>query len=139
MGTKLKYSTTCHPQTDGQTEVTNRTLGTILRVLVKTNVKAWDLLLPHAEFAYNTAPSKTTSLSPFKVMFGVDPLSPLDLVPREMNEKPNVDVSRRVEEIQRLHEMVKSMIEKANASYQVQARKHKKKVVFHPGDLVWFT
>jgi len=51
LGTKLKYSTICHPQTDGQTEVTNRTLGTLLRALIKPHTKAWDLLLPHAEFA----------------------------------------------------------------------------------------
>ena len=95
------------------------------------------MLLPHAEFAYNKVPSKTTSLSAFKVVYGVDPLSPLDLVPRETNEKPNVDANRRVEEIQKLHEMVESKIEKANASYQAQASKHKKKVVFYPGDLVW--
>jgi len=48
LGTKLKFSTTCHPQTDGQTEVVNRTLGTLLRVLVKKNLKVWDLLLAHA-------------------------------------------------------------------------------------------
>jgi len=60
MGTKLEYSTTCHPQTDGQTEVTNRTLGTLLRVLLKSNVKAWDSLLPQTEFTYNKAPSKAT-------------------------------------------------------------------------------
>jgi len=58
VGTKLKYSMTCHPQTDGQTEVTNQTLGTLLRALIKLKSKAWDLLLPHAEFAYNKAPAK---------------------------------------------------------------------------------
>ena len=137
MGTKLKYSTTCHPQTDGQTEVTNRTLGALLRVLVKSNGKAWDLLLPQAEFAFNKSPSKATGLSPFKVVYGVDPLSPFDLVPRGMNEKPHEEASKRVEEIQKLHEMVKLKIERTNASYEKQANKHKKKVIFQPGDLVW--
>ena len=39
-GTKLKYSTTCYPQTDRQTEVTNQTLGTLLRALIKPHAKA---------------------------------------------------------------------------------------------------
>jgi len=75
------YSTICHLQIDGQTEVTNRTLETLLRALIKPHAKAWYLLLPHAEFAYNKASSKATGLSPFKVVYGIDPLSPIDLTP----------------------------------------------------------
>jgi len=41
-----------------------------------------------------------------------------------------------VEEIQKIHELVRSRIEKTDASYQAQANKNKKRVVFQPGDLV---
>ena len=104
MGTKLKYETTCHPQIDGQTEVTNQTLRALLRALLRANSKAWDLILPHVEFAYNMAPSKSTGLPPFEIVYVVEPLSPLDLIPRPMDEKPSVKASKRLEEIKHLYE-----------------------------------
>jgi len=53
LGTKLSFSTTCHPQTDGQAEIVNRYLSTLLRVILKGNHKSWDKYIPHIEFSYN--------------------------------------------------------------------------------------
>lgn len=36
----LKYSTTCHPQIDSQTEITNQPLDSLLRALIKPHSKA---------------------------------------------------------------------------------------------------
>jgi len=79
--TKLSFSTSCHPQTDGQTKVVNRSLSTLLRVVLKRNHKSWDEYLPHIEFAYNRVVHSTTKLLPFEVVYGFNPLTPLDLLP----------------------------------------------------------
>ena len=81
LGTKLKFSTTYHPQTDGQTEVMNLSLGNLLRCLVGEHTSNWDLLLPRAEFAYNSSVNRTTGMSPFEIVHGYKPNRPLDLIP----------------------------------------------------------
>ena len=44
LGTKLVYSTTCHPQTDGQTKVVNRTMSVMLRAIIDKNLKTWRIV-----------------------------------------------------------------------------------------------
>ncbi|WVZ75953.1 hypothetical protein U9M48_023965 [Paspalum notatum var. saurae] len=110
LGTKLLFPTTCHPQTDGQTEVVNRTLSTMLRAVLKKNLKLWEDCLPHVEFAYNRAVHSTTNSCPFEIVYGFKPHTPME---------------------------TKKNIEKKSAQYAKQANKGKKKVTFQPGDLVW--
>jgi len=86
----------------------------------------WDLLLPHVEFAYNKAPSRTAGISPFKVVYGINPLGPLGLLPRPLNKRPSDDVEQRVKEMKKLHERVSDKIEKINSTYSAQANKHQR-------------
>ena len=81
MGTKLQFSSAYHPQTDGQTEVVNRSLGNLLCSLVGDNLRSWDRILPSAEFAYNSTVSRTTGRAPFEIVYGQMPRRPLDLTP----------------------------------------------------------
>jgi len=48
---------------------------------MKGNHKSWDEHLPHIEFSYNRVVHKTTNISPFEVVYGFNPLTPLDLLP----------------------------------------------------------
>ena len=81
LGTKILFSTSCHPQTDGQTEVVNRTLGTLLRAILQTNLKRWEECLPFIEFAYIRSVHTATRMSPFEVVYGRNPHTPLDITP----------------------------------------------------------
>ena len=97
LGTKLLFSTICHPQTDGQTEVVNRTLFTLLRAIIKKNIKTWEDCLPLAEFAYNRSVHSATKYSSFEIVYGFNPLTPLDLTPLPVSEHVNLDGKKKAE------------------------------------------
>nr|KYP40143.1 Transposon Ty3-I Gag-Pol polyprotein [Cajanus cajan] len=69
LGTKLLFSTTCHPQIDGQTKIVNRSLSIMIRAVLKGNPKSWDEYLLHIEFGYNKVVHKTTKISPFEAVY----------------------------------------------------------------------
>ena len=137
LGTKLLFSTTCHPQTDGQTEVVNRTLSTLLRAMIKKNLREWEDCLPHVEFAYNRAVHSTTQLCPFEVVYGFKPITPLDLLPLPLHERVNMEASKRADFVRKIHEKTKEAIEKKGKYNAARVNKKRKEVIFQPGDMVW--
>ncbi|GJX88764.1 putative reverse transcriptase domain, zinc finger, CCHC-type, aspartic peptidase domain protein [Tanacetum coccineum] len=123
IGTQLQFSSSHHPQTDGQTEVVNRSLGNLLRSLVGENPRQWDLVLPQAEFAYNRSKSRTTGKTPFEVVTGVNPITPLDLTPIVKPAHFSFEGEEQAKQVQQLHENVRAHIEKQNAKYKERVDK----------------
>jgi hypothetical protein len=64
LGINQNMSTAFHPQTDGQTERTNRILDEMLRHYVGPTQDDWDLKLPCAGFAINNTIKRVTGHSP---------------------------------------------------------------------------
>jgi hypothetical protein len=102
LGTKLLFSTTCHPQIDGRTEVVNRNLTQLLRTIIQKNLKTWEDCLPFIEFTYNRA-VHTTTYSPFEIVYGFNPLTPLDLIPLPVDERSSLDGHRKTELVKSIH------------------------------------
>ena len=137
LGIKLLFSTAYHPQTDGQTEVVNRTLSSLLRALIKPNLKNWDEVIPHAEFAYNRAHHQVTKQTPFETVYGFNPKTALDILPLPLQERVNMDFDKRIAYMKKLHESTRATLEKHNEQQAAKMNKGKKPLVFQEGDLVW--
>jgi hypothetical protein len=80
-GTTLCYSSSYHPQSNGQTKVVNRTLEQHLRCFSYDQPKGWMEWLAWAEYGYNTTVHSATKVSPFEAVYGVPPPSMTSYIP----------------------------------------------------------
>lgn len=136
LGTKLNFSSSYHPQSDGQTEVVNRSLGNMLRSLVGGNPKQWDKVLAQTEFSYNDSPNRSTGMSPFKILYGMHPRRVYELRDLGYLEKRSAygeDFAARIIE---LWEEVKARLQKSNANYKARIDSKRRENNFEIGDLV---
>ncbi|XP_023742296.1 uncharacterized protein LOC111890407 [Lactuca sativa] len=69
-GVTHKFSTFYHPQTSGQTEVTNRALKRILEKSVGSNHKEWSDKLDDALWAFRTAFKTPIGTTPYRLVYG---------------------------------------------------------------------
>ncbi|WVZ18566.1 hypothetical protein V8G54_005888 [Vigna mungo] len=74
-GTQLRMSSAYHPESDGQSEVLNRTLEQYLRAFCNAQPVKWSHFIPWAEWCYNTTIHSATGYTPFEIVYGRSPPS----------------------------------------------------------------
>ena len=126
-----------HPQSNGQTEVTNQSFGNLLHCLVGDNIKTWDAKLPQAEFAHNHAFNQSLGFSPFQVIYGTVPRDPVDLSTLPDHTRIHGDAAKFVDSFTHLPEQAITNLEASSANYKRHVDKHRRRLVFEVGDFVW--
>ena len=119
-----RYSTAFHPETDGQTERTNRVLEEVLRHFIDGDHKNWEELLPLAAFAMNNAKSSTTGETPFYLNHGSHPHTPVTLGLPE-GKLPTLDVVFKDMDstLNRIRELMKSAQDRQKAYADARFRR----------------
>ena len=67
------FTTTYHPQTNGQVEIFNRSLTAMLRCFVEDNPKDWSRYTSVLAYSYNMAIHRTTGTTPFDLVLSRPP------------------------------------------------------------------
>ena len=99
-------------------------------------MKTWEDCLPHVEFAYNRSMHSATKFSPFEIVYGFNPISPLDLTPLPLSERASIDGKKKAELFKQIHEKARMNIEEKTKLYEKYANKGRHKKIFEEGDQV---
>jgi len=83
------------PQINGQTEVVNMTLIQLSRPVIQKNIKNWEDCFSFIEFSYTHIMHSTTDYSPFEIVYGFNPLTPLDLIPLPLDERVSLNSNKK--------------------------------------------
>ena len=133
-GTQLNMSSSYHPQSDGQTEVVNRTLEQYLRCFTGDQPHKWVDWLPWAEFSYNTAIHSSTKISPFEAVYSIPPPNMLSYVPRTTRVQA---VDEYLRDRDSVLQDLRHQLVLARDRMKTQADKHRREVHFTVGDFVY--
>ena len=136
LGIKIKMSSTAHPQTDGLSERTNKTVNQALRFHVERNQSGWKRALRRIRFNFMNTVNKSTGYSPFQLKYGRSPRMMPVLVATETEEESD-DVAEFLRRIAADVEDAKDnlMLAKISQAYQVNST-HSSDHTFKVGDQV---
>ena len=133
--TTLRFSTANHPQTDGQTERTNRTLEQYLRLYAANKPHEWSSYLPIAELAYNNSTHSSIGMSPFYLVYQRHANLPLDLAISDLHSR-NATVESIANERQTLLTKAREYLAQAYEKMILNNTDKKLPAPFQANDLV---
>ena len=137
----IKHLTTTsyHPQTNGSVEKWNGTMIKCLKKYCSKSQENWSQALQWVTFAYNCSKNASTGYSPYKIIFGRDPVLPGDIelgVNVSGYDDPTQYLSSITNYINYLHEKVKVKNQRASFKNKENYDKKRRVAEFYLGDSV---
>nr|GEY40431.1 putative nucleotidyltransferase, ribonuclease H [Tanacetum cinerariifolium] len=133
-GTRLKFSTAFHPQTDGQSERTIQTLEDMLRSCALEWTGNWDDYICLVKFAYNNSWHASIKCAPFEMLYGRKFRAPIcwDQVGERVIEGPEM-----IEVTNAKVAVAKEKLKEARTRQKSYADKHRRELEFQTSDHVF--
>ncbi|TYG95161.1 hypothetical protein ES288_A11G246300v1 [Gossypium darwinii] len=97
LGTKLHFSTTFYPQTDGQSKWIIQILEDMLRCCILEFEGTWERYVPLIEFAYNNNFQSSIKIAPYEALYDRKCRTPLYWIELSENKIHEVDVIKETE------------------------------------------
>jgi hypothetical protein len=142
LGIHQSATTAFNPQANGLTEKTNSTFISMLRAYCSDNQSSWDVYLPLLVFAHNSATSASTGESPYYLLYGRDPILPIDLLFGTLDVPPFIGMSQYAQDLTARLRAAFDRVSKKQAEARSQYENHpiqssaKNPLIFAPGDQV---
>jgi hypothetical protein len=136
LGTSLNMSSSFHPETDGQTEISNKTLEQYLRSYVNYEQNNWDEFLISAEIAYNNTIQASTTFTPYYLNSGQHPNLSFDHALKSKINTNNESVDEMLSSMNNALSHAKILLHQAQQRQSYYANQHRTDIFFNVGDMV---
>jgi hypothetical protein len=134
-GTSLKMSSSFHPETDGSSERTNKTLNQCLRAHVDGLQRGWVKALPSIRFSMMNTQNASTGLTGFQLRMGLSP----HVIPPLVNEPTSAETPKQfLERIRALEAQARDSLlqHKVLQAFHANKSRDTQELLFCVGDCV---
>lgn len=132
-GISKTRTTPYHPEGNAQCERFNRTMHNLLCTLSEKQKKKWPDFLAELTMMYNCTPHASTGFTPFQLLFGREPVLPVDRLFEIDNTEsvlePGDFVQRHREQLRQTYKIAKHNLEK---EAEKRANRHDSKRMLSP-------
>jgi hypothetical protein len=134
LDTQLHFSSTYHPQTDGQTERVNQILEDMLRACALQYGRSWDKSLSYTMFSYNNSYQESLKMAPFEMLYDRRCRTPLFWNETGERKVFGPDI---LQEIEKQVRMVRENLRVAQSRQKSYADHRRREISFEVGDFVY--
>ena len=133
LGTRLNFSTTFHPQTDGQSERVIQILEDMLRSCVIDYEDSWDRHIPLVEFMYSNGFQSSIGMVPYEALYGRKCRTPLCWM--KLSEKKVISLNL-IQETEEKVKMIRKRLKVATNRQKAYADMKRKDIRYEVGEKV---